>query len=242
MTLNISQGNLFSRLGDWKKALTSCEKALAKAIEMEDYWRQSLCYNNIAEIDYQPGRNEEAISKFRKAQAVLGDIQSHQVMFYSTLGIALGHHDMGNLDSSLYYIREASNIDIPDRAFTLHRDGTIFLAWIFAEREEWDSAYHYQLEVGYWRNSIDKLQVDDKLVELQVESRLEQKNNELQLSKELEEHHKAEIALKNRLLVAGIVIILLVIAVGFYLGSLVRRLRGGNEKIRRTTSRTSSKK
>lgn len=225
MTLNINMGNLYSRLGEKTKSRNAYNKALDIAIELDDHWRQSLCYNNIAEIDYQEGKNDEAIKKFRKAQTVLGSIESTQVMFYSNLGISLCFHEMGQLDSALFYTRRAVATEMPDRAFTLKRDGAIFLAWIFAERKEYDSAYNYQVEVGHWRDSIDSQNVESKLLEIQVNSRLEQTNRELELSREVEQHHMEELALKNRLLTFGVIFIVLIVGIGLYLGYLVRRLR-----------------
>lgn len=128
--------------------------------------------------------------------------------------MALYHHQLGQLDSSIYYSRKALEIAVADNYKPTSKAATKRLSSAFHELGQYDSAYHYQALHHEFSDSIFNSSTLRKYNNLRIELETSEKQREIEV---LEKQRVIDRKNRSLLIVSIIAILILSTALAIYL-------------------------
>src|ERR1017187_4999658 len=200
-------GETYYHLSQLDSALTYISKAYQ--IDKKDSWHWSVPYYYMALIEAKEGKFKDALDNYRLGLLYSRNINQDIANGYN--GIAVVFKQMGQVDSAVYYAKEAMKVAQKESLAPNVLDASALLTELYIKINT-DSAFKYQ---GVMLAAKDSLFSEEKIKQLQNLSFNEQmRQQELQQTIQ-----QTQLKYRNRLnvyiLLAGL-LILLIVALGLW--------------------------
>ena len=200
-------GETYYHLSQLDSALTYISKAYQ--IDKKDSWHWSVPYYYMALIEAKQGKFKDALDNYRLGLLYSRNINQDIANGYN--GIAVVFKQMGQVDSAVYYAKEAMKVAQKESLAPNVLDASALLTELYIKINT-DSAFKYQ---GVMLAAKDSLFSEEKIKQLQNLSFNEQmRQQELQQTIQ-----QTQLKYRNRLnvyiLLAGL-LILLIVALGLW--------------------------
>lgn len=239
-------GVIHRRQGNYEKALDYFWETSKRAILTEE--PDSISYI-IATLNI--GNTYRNMKDFTRAKIHLDtaleylnrhDMTSHMIFTYIVLGKL--YHETGQQDLAIEHTREGLRLAESERMREKIKEAHELLASVYESRDEYDLAYrHFQLFHEH-SDTLQSMQRGEKINELQSRFDVEQKDREIEiLSNEaaLREANLREMNQLRSFLIAGVVILIIVIAL-LYNSNRIRKLHNKHLKNQRREIEEKNKK
>ena len=221
-TFAFGVGNALMELDKNKEALEYLFKAKLLFKELNSSFREAFTLVCIAQTQTKLGLFNKAFENFYSAIDVLEKLDNQYAISFAYQELAFAYKNNKNYDKSIEFYLKAREIFLKRNSYDNLRDISFSLAECYAEKNDYASAYKYQLAYSVYNDSIFNEKVSQQINEVEGKYEADKKQKEIKLQSLLIREKDAKIAessMRSNLLylVIGVVLLIAVILlVGFY--------------------------
>lgn len=206
---------IFYEQKEKEKSLDYCNRSLTIAKELNDELLIASNYEIFGVLQRDKGELQKALELFHEAYNTYDDRKDTIAKTNILFNIMLVYQRKGNSDSVFYYARKAyENAEITG-VQSQKFYATNYLAKIYADRKDWESAYEYELKAKILKNELFRQVEAFQIKRLHAEYKSAQQELKIEKQNELliKEKHKKRIF---AVVVIGLAIIILLL-INFYI-------------------------
>lgn len=223
--------NNYGVIKEMKGQLDSAEfyyrKGLKKVLKIDFKTGIPYSYSSLAGILAQRGAYDSARYYFEQSRSLRIDIQDRKGIAENYTQIGEVYLEEGNPSSAIKSFRQAIPLALEENYNFLAQYTYQKMSEAFKFRNNTDSALFYLEKYNVFKDSINSIDVKEKIAELNVEFETEQKENEILAQRAKLAENELQLQKRN-FIIAGILILTALLAVLAYL--VIKRQK--SEKIR----------
>lgn len=208
-------GATYLDLGDTVKAENGFRNAHRIALMYDNHRALASSYDYLGVIEYYKGNYDSAFALLRKSLRYGYAIESGQAIAATSLHLGTFFRETGIYDSAMYYLASGARIAEQIKDYYTMDDFYMEISKVFEQTGVNDSALYYYKKLYNVRATLDSLNKNDLVGQMQVELESERRQKEIEVLKEQDE--KKNIILYSSIALGILVLALGIVAFGRYL-------------------------
>jgi len=184
-------GGIYNLSGKPDSAMLFYQKSLRGAIEARDSTSISIAYVNIGNVHYQKGEFDKALTAQHLSLRMKKRDNPRRQDNYTEIGKI--YRKQKKFDSAILYLKEALTLSREQKSRQWGKSATLFLGYLFADLDQYDSAFYYLTEHLAYADSMnserDQEIFADQRVRLETMKR-QQEIDLLQAQRNVDDYHR----------------------------------------------------
>lgn len=164
---------------------------------------------NLSNIHYQKEEYRKSIASLKKILKMWGKKSNYLFASYTELGKS--YRNLKMYDSAIFYLQQGFQLSKTEKNRVWAKESATFLGYLFADQDQYDSAFHYLTQTLAYKDSLNGARVQEIFANQRVALETAKKQHEIEvLQKENEVN-----TYKQKMLVSIGVFSLVIALLGF---------------------------
>lgn len=179
-----SLGNAFAKIQDYSRAINFHTQALELRKKHNDISGQANTFNALGNIAWEQNQPKQALTYYKKAMELANKTDNQFIYGLTSRKIGELYLKLGKTHLGLGYINNSLQTGININHAVMQEKALEALYLFYQSRKDLKSAFSYYLKFDHLRDSLKQLSSEQRIIEVQKNFELEQKNNELTQAEE----------------------------------------------------------